>query len=419
MARLSPAQTVASLGLCFLLLLASPGRVAAQDSASRLFPRSADNGWLAPSETASLTRSFPVYRLPEESRDHEPWMASADLGTDASLRFGLRPRRPTGTPLTSADALSLPATEPASWTQPCPTHRLLSADSSECERRMAFAGLTMDARPQLEQAEAELPRSVFLERHRLLFSTLIPITSIGAVTANSLVAYNTNHSFRIHQEGWFGRDTTNGGADKASHLTDYFVVTHLFEDVYRMLGYSEKTAILASFSLAVATGLANEVSDGFTRHGFSWEDFAMDAAGATAASVISLTHTKDLFGMRTSHLPGSTYTHDVYSADFKLSGLGQRLGVNIGPLRWLVLSVTYGAKGYRVQPPIEHQRQLGFEVGLNLQQILNDLGVKRNTWWGYSLHLVGDTIRFPFTAIGVRVDLNRGKWHGPNNGNYD
>ena len=127
MARLSPAQTVASLGLCFLLLLASPGRVAAQDSASRLFPRSADNGWLVPSETASLTRSFPVYRLPEESRDHEPWMASADLGTDASLRFGLRPRRPTGTPLTSADALSLPATEPASWTQPCPTHELTTS----------------------------------------------------------------------------------------------------------------------------------------------------------------------------------------------------------------------------------------------------------------------------------------------------
>jgi hypothetical protein len=145
----------------------------------------------------------------------------------------------------------------------------------------------------------------------------------------------------------------------------------------------------------------------------------MDAAGATAASVVSLTHTKDLFGMRTSHLPGSTYTHDVYSADFKLSGLGQRLGVNIGPLRWLVLSVTYGAKGYRVQPPTEHQRQLGFEVGLNLQQILNDLSVKRNTWWGYSLHLVADNVRFPFTAVGMRVDLNRGKWHGPNNGNYD
>jgi predicted lipoprotein DUF2279 len=412
-------QAVSSLGLCLLLLLAGPGRLAAQDSASRLFPGSADSGWPAPSEPASLMRS-PVYRLlPEESRDHEPWMASADLGTDAPLRLGPGPRRPTGTALTSADSLSLRATEPASWTQPCPTHRLLSADSSDCERRMAFAGLTLDAPPQLEQPEAELPRSAFLERHRLLLSTLIPITAIGAVTANSLIGYDTNHSFRIHHEGYFGPNTTNGGADKASHLTDYFVVAHLFEDVYRMLGYSEKAAILWGFGLAVATGLANEVSDGFTRHGFSWEDLAMDAAGATAASVISVTHTKDLLGMRTSHLPGSSYTHDVYSADFKLSGLGQRLGVNIGPLRWLLLSVTYGAKGYRVTPGIEHQRQLGFEVGLNLQQILNDLRVKRNTWWGYSLHLIGDNIRFPYTAVGMRVDLNRGKWHGPNSGNYD
>lgn len=30
-----------------------------------------------------------------------------------------------------------------------------------------------------------------------------------------------------------------------------------------------------------------------------------------------------------------------------------------------------------------------------------------------------NNIRFPFTAVGMRVDLNRGKWHGPNSGNYD
>lgn len=42
------------------------------------------------------------------------------------------------------------------------------------------------------------------------------------------------------------------------------------------------------------------------------------------------------------------------------------------------------------------------------------LKVSRGTWWGYPLHLVADNIRFPFTAVGMRVDLNRGKWHGPN-----
>jgi hypothetical protein len=382
-------RVVGSLGLCLLLLLAAPGGLAAQDSASRLFPVPTDYGWPEPSEAASLPRSSPVYRLlPDESPDPVAWMASDDIGTDSPLKLGRSPQRRTATGVASADAT-------------------------------AFAGPTMDALPRLEQDEPELPRWAFLERHRLLVSTLIPITGLAAVTANSLIGYDTDRGFRFHREGWFGRNTTNGGADKASHLTDYFIIANLFEDVYRILGYSENAAILWGFGMALATGLANEVSDGFTLHGFSWEDLAMDAAGATAASLVSVTRTKDLLGMRTSHLPGSTYTHDVYSADLKLSGLGQRLGVNIGPLRWLLLSVTYGTKGYRVEPRIAQQRQVGLEIGLNLQQILNDLGVKRNTWWGYSLHLIGDNVRFPFTAVGVRVDLNRGKWHGPNSGNYD
>ena len=117
-------------------------------------------------------------------------------------------------------------------------------------------------------------------------------------------------------------------------------------------------------------------------------------------------------------MPRDTYTHDVYSADLKLSGLANRLGINLGPLRWLNFSVTYGTKGYRVDPPIEQQRQLGLEIGLNLQQILNDVGVKRSTWWGYALHLVADNVRFPYTALGMRYDLNSGKWHGPNSGNF-
>lgn len=407
------ARAVRSLGLCLLLLFLGVGPLAAQDSASRLFPASADNVWSAPRETTPSTRLFPAYRLlPGEPSDREPWMASADLSTSAPWKLELDPQPPAAAPPVSLDALSSRIG--------CPPHRLLSADSTGCERRMALADVTTDAAPlRFDRAETEVPRWSFLESHRLLFSTLIPVTAIGAVTANSLVAYNTNHSFRIHKEGWFGEKTVNGGADKASHVTDYYIVASLFEDAYKMIGYSDNQAILMGLGLAVATGLANEVSDGFTRHGFSWEDLAMDSAGAVAASLVSVTRTRDLLGMRTSHLPSSSYTDDVYSADFKFSGLGRRLGVNLGPLRWLLFSVTYGAKGYRVTTGIEKQRQLGFEIGLNLQQILFDVKVPRSTWWGYALHVVGDNVRFPFTAVGMRLDLNRGKWRGPNNGNYD
>ena len=252
-------RAVGLFALCFLRLLAGRGRLAAQESAARLFPAAPDRGCPAPTETASLTRLSPIYRLLfEGSSDHEPQTASADFRTDAPLRLALDSQRSTGTPLTSGDALSLRATEAASWTQPCSTYRQISDDSSEWLRRMAFADYTIDAHPPLEQAEAELPRWAFLERHRLLLSIFIPITTVGGVMANSLVAYNTNHPFRISHEGWFGPDTTNGGADKASHLTDYFVVANLFNDIYRMLGYSQNAAILWGFGITVATGLAND-----------------------------------------------------------------------------------------------------------------------------------------------------------------
>ena len=54
------------------------------------------------------------------------------------------------------------------------------------------------------------------------------------------------------------------------------------------------------------------------------------------------------------------------------------------------------------------QRRVGFEVGLDFKQILDDLNIRRSTWWGYGLHVVADNIRIPFTAVGFRYDLNHG-----------
>ena len=60
---------------------------------------------------------------------------------------------------------------------------------------------------------------------------------------------------------------------------------------------------------------------------------------------------------------------------------------------------------------------MGIEIGLDFEQILDDLRVTRRTWWGYALHVVFDNVRVPFTAVGYRFDLNHNRWRGPNNGN--
>jgi hypothetical protein len=317
---------------------------------------------------------------------------------------------------TPGDDLS-PA-EHAYSTRPCAEYRLLVGESRNCEPWVASADLTADTPLQIAPADAELLPPAKAPRPNRLLGTLVPVATLGLVLANSLLGYE-GQSFHVTNEGWFGSDTRDGGADKASHFADYYIVSKEIAFLYEKLGYSENAARWWGFGVAVSTGLANEVADGFTKYGFSWQDLGMDTLGAGTAVLISATHTEDLLGVRTSHVPDSTYTHDVYSADLKISGLERRLGVKLGPLRWLLFSVTYGSKGYRVTPPIELQRQLGLEIGLNLQQILVDAGVNRSTWWGYALHVVGDNVRFPYTAFGMRYDLNHGKWHGPNAGNFE
>jgi hypothetical protein len=117
------------------------------------------------------------------------------------------------------------------------------------------------------------------------------------------------------------------------------------------------------------------------------------------------------------HGIGRDYSNEIYTADLKIAGLARRLRSNLGPARYLLASLTYGTKGYPSGLPELRERQIGLEIGLNLGEALNALGVGRDTWWGYGLHVVFDNIRFPYTAVGFRYDLNHHQWHGPDSGN--
>jgi hypothetical protein len=82
--------------------------------------------------------------------------------------------------------------------------------------------------------------------------------------------------------------------------------------------------------------------------------------------------------------------------------------------------MTYGSKGYRYSSVEYRQRQIGLEVGINFPEVLASAGVPQRTWWGKALYFLFDFFRVPFTAIGIRYDLNHKEWHGPNAGNvYD
>jgi Predicted periplasmic lipoprotein (DUF2279) len=264
-----------------------------------------------------------------------------------------------------------------------------------------------DVSPYLPSRDEKQPRK--------LLGALVIGLELGVTAGKGLIGHQAK-PFHVTREGFFGPNTLDGGADKAAHFSDYFVISKEFAYIFGKLGFSESSALLLGLGTAMVGGALNEVGDGFSQPGFSYEDIVMDWLGAGTATLLLATRMDDLLGVRTSHLDG--YPHDVFSADLKLSGLARRFNLNIGPFRYLLLSVTYGTKGYPDGPLAERQRQVGVEIGLNLEQILTDLGVTRDTWWGYVLHFAGDNARWPFTAVGFRFDLNHSKWHGPNGGNF-
>jgi hypothetical protein len=240
-------------------------------------------------------------------------------------------------------------------------------------------------------------------------------------------------SFHFTEEGWFGRGTYAGGADKVSHLVLYNILARELRIGYERMGYETDRAYAMGFGVALAGGLIVELGDGIAIFGFSWEDLLTDAIGAGSAVLISRSGLDDLVGFRFGPVPSKTppaccrlnkegkdYSKEIYTADIKLAGAAKRLGWGIGPARFLYLSMTYGSKGYKFSYPEFRQRDIGVELGVNFTEILTAAGVRDTTWWGRPLFIFFNSVRIPFTAIGYRYDLNHHRWHGPDSGeNYD
>jgi len=214
---------------------------------------------------------------------------------------------------------------------------------------------------------------------------------------------------------------STAGPTRPRTSTSYAIVSKEFSRLFVYLGHKPENARWLAAAVASFAGLVNEIGDGTTRYGFSYQDLVMDVSGALSAALISTASAEDLIGFRRGLASVSNccnYSNEIYTGDLYLDGVARRVGLNIGPLKYLLLSVTYATRGYPGTPGTSNtQRQVGFEIGLNFKQILDDVDVHRSTWWGLGLHLILDNVRLPYTAVGYRYDLNHGQWHGPNAGN--
>lgn len=256
------------------------------------------------------------------------------------------------------------------------------------------------------------------------------LVSAGVVGGAAINSFTDDYSGGFHaaNEGWFGKNTYAGGADKASHFASFEIIAKEVDTFYRYLHFSPRQARIGGFVVSCLAGTIIEIGDAGNKYGFSYEDLVADYLGAGAAVLISATGTADLVGFRFGPVPGSAppqtvegkgrdYSHEIYTADLKLAGLSERLGWHLGWARFLLLSATYGVKGYPYGASDTRERQVGFEVGLDFGSMLHAINVGDDTWWGIATHLVVDNVRIPYTAGGFRYDVNHHQWLGPDTGN--
>ncbi|WP_253449173.1 DUF2279 domain-containing protein [Halomonas sp. Y3] len=180
---------------------------------------------------------------------------------------------------------------------------------------------------------------------------------VGGVTAYGFGVWNWGESsFRTESEGWFGRDTASGGADKLGHAYAGAVSTAIAASLYRRWGYAEREAArLGAFSGLLLTTTV-EVGDGFSPdHGFSWEDQVANMAGV-GLEYLRLRYPEwgERVQFRWEYFPspamrdGREYdiTTDYSGSRWLLAFPLQAWGAGETPLRWVELQAGYGTRGY-------------------------------------------------------------------------
>ncbi|MBL1377358.1 DUF2279 domain-containing protein [Zobellella iuensis] len=230
---------------------------------------------------------------------------------------------------------------------------------------------------------------------------------VGGVTAYGMAVWDWGESsFGTQNEGWFGRDTEHGGADKLGHAYAGTATTALAAALYRRWGYDDaEAARLGAFSGLLLTTTV-ELGDGFSpEHGFSWEDQVVNLAGV-GLEYLRQRHPawRERVQFRWEYWPSPIVRrgrhHDIFTdysgSRWLLAFPLNAWGAQGNALRWVELQAGYGSRGFaeRDRDFFDEPRRHPFiGIGLHVPLALERLGAgpASRRWFEY--------IQVPGTAL--------------------
>ena len=190
-----------------------------------------------------------------------------------------------------------------------------------------------------------------------------------------------DEDFHTDKEGWFSKETSNGGSDKLGHIYTNYLATRLLTPLYEGWGYTNKEAALyASFTSILASGILIEVGDGFSEHGFSKEDFIADLLGVGIGYLLATQPSfANKIDLRVEYNPFLTtdnvtdfttdYERMKYLVAIKAEGFEL---FEDSYMKYLELHVGYYTRNFNhdTMPIEDRERHIYVGLGINLSKLL-------------------------------------------------
>ncbi|MEA2111220.1 MAG: DUF2279 domain-containing protein [Campylobacterota bacterium] len=210
--------------------------------------------------------------------------------------------------------------------------------------------------------------------------------------------------FHFDDEGWFGKETSNGGSDKLGHFYTNYLVTRILAPIYENWGYSNTNAgLYAALTAGITSGVLIELGDGFSEHGFSKEDFIADVLGAAAGYFWYINPAlAEKIDFRVEYAPSlnsdnttdftTDYEHMKHLLAVKANGFET---FQNSYMQYLELHIGYYTRDFNhdTMPIEDRKRYLYAGVGLNLSKLLRPHIGKYATIFNY--------YQMPYTYVPV------------------
>ncbi len=226
---------------------------------------------------------------------------------------------------------------------------------------------------------------------------------IAAVTAWGIANWDYfENDPKKGSEGWFSKDSYEGGADKCAHFYFSYTLSHALSGTFDYWSYSsEKAALLGSLS---SFGIMSymELGDSFSNYGFSHEDFLMNLFGCTAGYLLYVNpNLSKKIDFRIEYIPTfdqgdfvSDYDNMKFLMAVKLDGFKS---IKNTYAKYLELHLGYYARGY--PDDINKERNIYLGIGISLSKIFNNFSMKKTA-------KVFNYYQLPYTYIRMDKDLN-------------